>query len=126
MNIKQIVTGIAQLNYRQIAWLTSGVFLLIVEFVALIRGDKLLTDAMRSGSNRWLLWPAMFGTLCGHFFGESTLPAWCAWLIVPLGMAVLARDLFIESTVSPLNHFTICIIFMGLGAELWGARQISI
>jgi hypothetical protein len=109
-------------NYRQIAWLAAGIFLLAVEGVAGVRGDPLLTDAMRAGARRWLLWPALFGTLCGHFFGESTLPQWAAWFIVPLGLAVLARDLFVGSEVAPINHLAFCLLFVGLGAVLWGSR----
>lgn len=110
------------MNYRIIAWLAAGFGLLGVEIAALIRHDPLLTDAMRAGSNRWLLWPAVFGTLCGHFFGSSTLPSWCALFIVPLGVAVLARDFFIGSQVAPAMHLSFCLLFMALGSLLWGSR----
>jgi len=110
------------MTYTQWAWINCSIFLLVIEAVALIRGDALLTDAMRTGANRWLLWPAVFGTLCGHFFGASTLPAWTAWFLVPLGLGILARDLFIGSQVAPINHLTVCILFIGIGALLWGSR----
>lgn len=110
------------MTYAGWTWLVVVLELLGVELVAGIRHDPLLTDAMRSGAGRWLLWPAAFGTLCGHFFGSSTLPPWCAWFIVPLGLAVLTRDLLIGSQVAPSMHLVFCLLFTALGALLWGSR----
>lgn len=110
------------MNYRIVAWLVAGFGLLGVEIAALIRHDPLLTDAMRLGSNRWLLWPALIGTLGGHFFGQSTLPSWCAWGIVPLGLAVIYRDFFIGSEVAVSMHLVFFLLFTAAGALLWGSR----
>jgi hypothetical protein len=109
-------------KYTQVTWLLCAGLLLSVEAWALGHGDPPLTDAMRSGANRWLLWPAAFGTLCGHFFGSSTLPPWCAWFILPLGMAVVLRDFLIGSQVAPSMHMAFCLGFLALGWLLWGSR----
>lgn len=110
------------MNYRIIAWLVAGFGLLGVETAALIRHDPLLTDAMRLGSNRWLLWPAVIGTLGGHFFGQSTLPGWCAIFIAPIGAAVVYRDLFIRTEVAVPMHIAFFFLFAVLGWLLWGSR----
>lgn len=103
-------------------WLIIAAELLAYELTALVVGWPLLTTAMRAGADRWLLWSAVMGTLGGHFFGISTLPAWCAWFIMPLGIAVLMRDLLIRSEVAPSMHLIFFLLFTALGALLWGSR----
>lgn len=111
------------LAYNQIAWLVAGTGLLIVELVALVRGDPLLTDAMRAGAQRWLLWPAIFGVLSGHFFGIREGPTWGPWVIAGLAMLVLARDLGWGSNRIPVpSQLELFLLFVALGAWLWGAR----
>ena len=110
------------MTYTQATWVLFGFGLLIVEVIALIRGDPPLTDAMRTGAHRWVLWPALFGTLSGHFFGSSGGPTWGPWILVGLGLFVLYHDFFMRSDIVHYSQLEICIIFLGLGAWLWGSR----
>lgn len=110
------------MNYRQVAWWGVAVFLLVVEAIAGIRHDSLLTDEMRKGAMKLLILPAAFGTLGGHFFGQTSYdPKW-AFLLIPLGLAVAARDVFVGSEVSYMTHFSVFLLFSAAGALLWGQR----
>lgn len=109
------------MTYAAWTWIAVGVQLLAVEAIALARGDQLLTDAMRAGSNRWLLWPALFGTLCGHFFGRASAPAWSPWLLAPLGLAILTHDFVLRRSIAD-SHLEFFLLFVGIGAFLWGSR----
>jgi hypothetical protein len=110
------------MTYQQATWVLIGLQLLAVEAFAGFRGDPLLTDAIREGSSRWLLWPALYGTLGGHFFGERGGPAWGPWALLALGLVILYRDLFVKTEVSVVTQFAMLLIFQGLGAWLWGSR----
>lgn len=110
------------MTYTQAAWVFFGLGLLVVEIVALIRGDPPLTDAMRSGAQRWMLWPALFGVMCGHFFGSKGGPAWGPFVLIGLGVAVLYRDFFLRDRIPSGTHMEIFLVFLGLGAWLWGSR----
>jgi hypothetical protein len=109
-------------TYTQISWVVFGGGLLGVELVAIARGDPPLTDAMRAGSARWSLWPALFGTMCGHFFGSRGGPAWGPWVLLGLGVLLLAKDLFLWQRIPQATQLEWCLLFIGLGAWLWGAR----
>jgi hypothetical protein len=115
-------TRLFGMTYTQAAWVLCGLGLLVVEVVALLRGDPPLTDAMRRGAARWMLWPALFGTLSGHFFGSAGGPRWGPWLLVALGLAVVARDVVLRDRVPSAPHLEVFLVFVGLGAWLWGAR----
>jgi hypothetical protein len=110
------------MTYVQATWVVCGLILLVVEAVALIRGDPPLTDAIRRGSDRWLLWPATFGTLSGHFFGDAGGPAWGPAVLIALALFVLYRDLFARALLTATPHMSIFLLFLGLGAWLWGSR----
>lgn len=110
------------MTYQEWTWVLVGLELLAVEVYALIRHDPLLTDALRLGSTRWMIWPALFGGFVGHFYGERGGPVWGPWLLLGLALLVLARDLFIKTPVPAITHMSIVLIFMGLGAWLWGSR----
>ena len=105
-----------------LAWVLSIVALLVYEAWRLAQGRPPLTAAMREWSSRLLIRPAGWGALAVHFFGESSLPQWCAWLLVPAGLAILARDLFVGSSLPAIDHLAVLVLFVGLGAWLWGAR----
>jgi uncharacterized protein YqgC (DUF456 family) len=109
------------MTYTQATWVLFGLGLLVVEIVALVRGDPPLTDAMRSGAGRWMLWPALFGTFCGHFFGTAGAPKWGPYVLVALGALVLYRDLFLRDRIT-VGQIEVCILFLGLGSWLWGSR----
>jgi uncharacterized protein YqgC (DUF456 family) len=109
-------------NYRDAAWVVFGLGLLGVEIVALVRGDGLLTDSMRSGAQRWMLWPALFGALSGHFFGTRGGPVFGPWFLAGLGALVLYRDLFLRDRIPAATHLEVFLVFLGLGAWLWGSR----
>lgn len=110
------------MTYTQATWVFFGVGLLIVEIVALWRGDPPLTDAMRSGSQRWMLWPALWGALSGHFFGSRGGPTWGPHILIALGILVICRDLILRDRVPAATHMEIFLVFLGLGAWLWGSR----
>lgn len=110
------------MTYTQATWILCGIGLLVVEIIALVRGDPPLTDAMRDGARRWMLWPALFGTLSGHFFGSRGAPAWGPLVLCAIGVAVLWRDLFLRDRIPAATHLEIFILFVGLGAWLWGSR----
>jgi hypothetical protein len=109
-------------NYRQWSWIVTGAALIGVEVAALIRGDPLLTDAMRAGAARWISWPALLGCLGGHFFGQRISLSWGPWLLAALGVALLARDLFFWQRNALAPQFEVFLIFAGLGSFLWGSR----
>jgi hypothetical protein len=117
-----VTRAVLGMTYTQAAWVLCGVGLLVVEVIALLRGDPPLTDAMRQGSDRWLLWPALWGVLAGHFFGEAGGPAWGPSVLVLAGAGVIYRDLFARGLVVAAPHMSIFLLFLGLGAWLWGAR----
>jgi hypothetical protein len=110
------------MSYTQIAWVAFGGGLFVVEMIAIARGDPPLTDAMRVGATRWMLWPALWGTLSGHFFGSRGGPRWGPFVLLALGVAILARDLWFWNRVPPYSSLEILLVFIGLGAWLWGAR----
>ena len=116
------MTRFLGMTYTQATWVSCGVGLLIVEVIALVRGDPPLTDAMRQGSQRWMLWPALFGTLSGHFFGSRGGPTWGPFVLVALGVAVIYRDLFLRDVIPSATHMEVFLVFLGLGAWLWGGR----
>jgi len=120
--LAELWQGARSLAYTQITWLICGFGLLIVEIIALVKGDPPLTDAMRQGSQRWMLWPALFGTMCGHFFGSSGSARFGPGVMIALGLVVLYRDLFVKDFLPPANHMEIFLLFLGLGAWLWGSR----
>ena len=106
----------------QATWVFFGGGLFVVEVVALVRGDPPLTDAMRAGPQRWMLWPALFGTMCGHFFGSRGAPTWGPYLLAAIGVLVAVRDLFLRDRIPSATHLEVCLVFVGLGAWLWGSR----
>ena len=108
--------------YTQITWVVFGFGLLIVEIIALAKGDPPLTDAMRTGSNRWMLWPALFGVMSGHFFGSAGGLKHGPLILVAVGLLVLYRDLFIGNSIPQATHMETFLLFLGLGAWLWGSR----
>lgn len=108
--------------YTDATWVLAGVLLLVVEVVALVRGDPPLTASMRDGAERWFLWPALFGSLSGHFFGSRGGPRYGALVLVVLALAVLYRDLFVRDPVPRATHLEVFLVFLGLGAWLWGSR----
>lgn len=110
------------LGYQNAAWLFAGLFLLVVEVFALARGDEPLTTAMRAGSARWFLWPALFGTLGGHFWGSRGGPSWGPWLLAAALAAILWRDLVVRTPVPQSTHLEVLLLFTALGAWLWGVR----
>lgn len=110
------------MTYARWTWLAVAAQLLAVEAFALVRGDELLTEALRSGLGRWMLWPAVFGALSGHFFGERGTPFWAAWVLLPMGVAVLWHDLFRRTAVPPHSHLELFLLFFGVGAFFWGSR----
>jgi uncharacterized protein YqgC (DUF456 family) len=118
-DLPRIILG---MTYTQATWVFFGFGLLVVEIIALVRGDPPLTDAMRSGAERWMLWPALWGTLCGHFFGSKGGPTWGPFILVGLALLVLYRDFFLRDRVPSATHLEVCLIFVGLGAWLWGSR----
>lgn len=120
--LRELWSGWLAMAYTQKAWVLLGFGLLGVEIVALIRGDPPLTDAMRMGSKRWMLWPALFGTMSGHFFGSKGGPTWGPWVLAALGVAVIYRDLFLRDRIASATHMEIFLVFLGLGAWLWGSR----
>lgn len=111
------------MTYTQVTWVLFGIGLLVVEFIAIAKGDPPLTDAMRRGALRWMLWPALFGMLSGHFFGSAGAPRWGVFILFSLMGGVLVRDLFFPERVPQWTHLEIFLIFVGLGAWLWGARE---
>lgn len=110
------------MTYAQAAWVVFALGLLAVEVVALVRGDQLLTDAMRAGASRWMLWPAIFGALSGHFFGSRGGPAYGPCFLAGLGCLVVCRDLFLRDRIPAATHLEVFLVFLGLGAWLWGSR----
>ena len=108
------------MTYTQATWVLFGVGLLVVEIIALLRGDPPLTDAMRTGAERWMLWPALFGTLSGHFFGSKVGPAWGPYVLVLLGAAVVMRDLWLRDRLTLFMPLEVFLVFLSLGAALWG------
>lgn len=110
------------MNYRDWTWVIIGLELLGVEIFALINKDPLLTDSMREGSNRWMLWPALFGTMCGHFFGSRGGPSWGPAILIVLALAVVYRDLAMRDAVPTATHMEIFLVFLGLGSWFWGSR----
>lgn len=110
------------MNYRDATWVAVGLQLLAVEVFALVRGDALLTDSIRAGATRWMLWPAIFGALSGHFYGSRGGPAWGPWLLAGLGALVLLRDLLLRDRIPSATHLEVLLVFLGLGAWLWGSR----
>ena len=114
------MTRFLGMTYQQATWVLVGAQLAIVEAYCLIVGDPPLTDAMRSGAGRWLIWPAGFGVLCGHFFGERTGPKWGPLVLIGVGAWILYRDLFVRDPVLQPTQLNVCLIFFGLGALLWG------
>lgn len=119
--LPRIVLG---MTYTQATWVFFGVGLLVVEIVALVRGDPPLTDAMQTGADRWMLWPALFGTFVGHFFGERLRVAegWGPWVLAALGAAIIVRDLRFPTRVAGPTQFQVALFFACLAALLWGRR----
>lgn len=112
------------MRYTDWTWVGVGLALLVVEVIALVRGDPPLTSSMRSGAVRWMLWPALFGTLCGHFFGtRGSWPSWTSTILIVLAVAVIVRDLWIRDPVPRASHMELFLLFLGLGAWLWGSRS---
>jgi hypothetical protein len=105
-----------------LVWSLAVLVLLLYEADRLATGQPPLTDAMRAWSGRLLILPAAWGCLGGHFYGRSSLPPWAAWLLVPAGLVVLARDILIRSELPAVDHLTVFFLFAALGAWLWGAR----
>lgn len=103
-------------------WLAVAAQLLVVEIVALLTGRELLTNALRAGLDRYLLWPAIFGALCGHFFGEKGGPTWGPSILIAAALGVLWHDLVVRDTIAPHSHFELFVLFAGAGAWLWGSR----
>jgi len=120
--LRELWLGWRLMPYTYRTWVVCGVALLIVEVIALIRGDPPLTDAMREGSQRWMLWPALYGTMGGHFFGSRGGPWWGPMALAGLGLAVIYRDLFLRDRIPTATHMEVYIMFTGLGAWLWGSR----
>jgi hypothetical protein len=110
------------LSLARWTWLAVAVQLLCVEFVSMARGDELLTGALRSATSRWMIWPAVFGALCGHFFGDKGAPQYAWVVLVPMTAAVLWHDIFIRSVVPPHSYLELFLLFLGVGAFCWGSR----
>lgn len=111
------------MNYRQWYWVVAFGVGLIVEGIGIVRGDPLLTDAMRNWMGRFLFPTAVLGVLCGHFVGESTLdPRW-AWGVGAMAAAVFIRDFGWAGVALPqMMHINFFLIFFALGATFCGAR----
>jgi hypothetical protein len=110
------------MTYQQATWVFVGVQLAIVEGITFALGDPPLTQAMRSGAGRWMLWPALFGLFSGHFFGQKGGPRWGPGVLLLMVLAVAYRDLFLRDPVPRDTHLEVCLLFLGAGAWLWGSR----
>lgn len=83
---------------------------------------RLISPTMRSNGQRWLWEVALWGLLAGHFYGArlSGMPRWSPLVLCSLFLVVLGRDLFIGSRTTPEVAFVVLILFLALGALLWG------
>jgi hypothetical protein len=112
------------MRYTDWTWVSVAIQLLIVEAYALITGHPPLTASLRHGAERWMLWPAVFGALSGHFFGTRVVNVWWAPLCAtPLVAVVLYRDFFVRDLLPPNIHMEVFLVFLALGAALWGVRN---
>lgn len=110
------------MGYAEWMWVIVGIELAIMEALSFYLKVPPLTSAMRNGSVRWMLWPAVFGTLCGHFFGTAGAPKGTVYILFPLAAAVLYRDFFVHDVVPRSTHMEVFLLFLGIGAWVWGSR----
>lgn len=118
------MTRVFGMNARELVWVAVGLELAVAEFWFLLLGEPLLTDAMRAGAARWLMWPVLFGVFPGHFFGErgAWAEGWGPWLLAGLGAVVVVRDLWFADRVPGPTQFQTFLLAAALGALLWGSR----
>lgn len=80
------------MDWVEIALVAVFAVLLVVEAVALVRGDRPITGAARTDARRWLIWPWGLGLLAAHFWSPWHSPD-LAWLAsAGAGLYVLALD----------------------------------
>lgn len=78
------------MDWVEIAIVVAFALLLVVEAVALARGDRPITGAARTDARRWLIWPWGLGLLASHFWSPWASPAW-GWVVsAVVGVGVVA------------------------------------
>jgi len=114
------------LTLGEFTWLLTGVLLLAYELwaVAFREGD-VLTRAYRANCPRWMLWPVGVGVLMGHLHGPTwggIIGRWSPILFILVGVAVLARDLFIGDRYPAAWVPVLFAAGVVLGAVSWVGR----
>lgn len=119
-----MVGRIFGLTWVEASLLAIGLVALAVEVVAAVVGDPLISPTMRHDGARWMLWPAGWGVLGGHFYGPLvTRPAWGPYVLIGVGVIILGRDLFLRTRLSPAG---LCVVFLAgavAGAIFWAQTK---
>lgn len=112
---------------RIVLLVVAGVALL-TEIAALLWPSSLplISPTMRRDGLRWIVWPAGWGILGGHFWSPPWLRwEWAVeagpWVLVPFGVAVLAFD-FLGPRLAPGSAFLLMLGCVFVGAIFWSQR----
>jgi hypothetical protein len=123
-----VIRVLGELTVTRAVLLAVACVLLAVEAAGLVwpRALPLISPTMRWDGLRWVVWPAGYGVLGGHFWS----PAWLRfdwavragpWVLVPFGVGILLFD-FLGPRVSPEAAFLLMLGCVFVGAVFWSQR----
>jgi hypothetical protein len=123
-----VIRVLGGLTITRAALLFVGAVALGVEVWALFSPQALplISPTMRADGLRWIVWPAGWGVLGGHFWSPSWLRfEWALragpYVLVVYGVGVLAFDFF-GPRVSPDTAFLLMLASVFVGAVFWSQR----
>lgn len=112
----------------RIALLVVAGIAAVTEAAALIWPERLplISPTMRRDGLRWVVWPAGWGTLGGHFWSPSWLRfEWAVqagpYVLCAVGSAVLLFDFF-GPRVSVSAAFVLMLACVPVGAIFWSQK----